>query len=236
MELYHSDKRKVKYEGTQIGFFTDIKYIGNDKKTRKSIYECTCKCGNVTTVPHNHLQSGHTTSCGCYRPQQTHGASGTQLYHIWEAMKQRCLNPSNPSYDNYGGRGITIAKEFVDDFVAFKEYMGDRPTNRSSIERLDVNGNYEPGNIVWAEPHQQATNKRKQSNNKTGYTGVYRLMNRKIPYFVARVELNMFSKSKYLNIEKYGEELAYELAVKYRDKFVLEANEAGAMFTENHGK
>ena len=236
MELYYSDKRKVKYEGTQIGFFTDIKYIGNEKKTRKSIYECTCKCGNVTIVPHNHLQSGHTTSCGCYRPQQTHGESRTDVYSIWDAIKQRCFNPNCKAYPNYGGRGITISEEFANDFLAFKEYIGERPSPTSSVERLDVNGNYERGNIVWAEPTQQAMNRRKQKNNTTGVTGVVFTTNRGIPYYIASVEVGDERKSKYFNVNKYVKEMAFKMATEAREKLVKEANENGAMFTENHGK
>lgn len=238
MELRQSQKRKIKLEGTQIGYFTDIKYIGTNAKSRDVLYECTCKCGNKTIVPHQHLRNGHTKSCGCYKAEhgRTHGDSRTKVYDIWVSMKQRCFNPNCPSYPDYGGRGITMSEEFANDFTKFRDYMGERPTKRSSVERLNVHGNYEPGNIVWAEPTQQAMNKRKQTNNKSGKTGVYRTTNKGIEYFIAKVEVGDTVTSKYINIEKYGEELAFNLACKARDELVKEANSKGAMFTENHGK
>jgi hypothetical protein len=238
MELRQSQKRKIKLEGTQIGYFTDIKYIGTNVKNRAVLYECTCKCGNKTVVTHQHLNNGHTKSCGCYNEERkrTHGQSHSQLYEIWTAMKQRCFNPNCPSYSDYGGRGITMSEEFANDFTKFRDYMGERPTKRSSVERLNVHGNYEPGNIVWAEPTQQAMNKRKQTNNTSGKTGVHRTVNRGVEYFVATVQVRGKIVNKYLNIEKYGEELAFSLACKARDNLVKEANSKGAMFTENHGK
>jgi len=82
-------------------------------------------------------------------------------YDCWQGMKQRCLNPNSSSYASYGGRGISIHPTWVDDFDAFLAYVGKAPdTPRASLDRIDVNGNYEPNNVRWATPKQQSNNRR----------------------------------------------------------------------------
>lgn len=235
LELYMAPNRRVKLEGQTFGRFIDVKYIGTIVGG-KTMYECTCECGNKKIVQHGNLLSGHTTSCGCYKPQTTHGESKTSLHSVWLSIKQRCFNPNANGYKNYGGRGITMSDEFASDFAAFKAYMGEKPTRKSSIERIDVNGNYERGNIVWAEPMQQAMNKRKRNDNSTGVTGVYRQTKGNSDYFIAFIGGVGERRTKCFNISHLGEEQAFELAVKYRQKLVEEFNSKGAMFTENHGK
>lgn len=78
-------------------------------------------------------------------------------------MKGRCYNPNNGSYRHYGGRGITVFDEWRSDFKAFLACMGPKPSRRHSIDRIDVDGNHEPGNVRWATPRQQAMNRRKKS-------------------------------------------------------------------------
>lgn len=92
----------------------------------------------------------------------THGMSESVEYRAWGLMKNRCLNPNDERYHQYGGRGITVCKEWISSFVAFFAYMGKRPDNHS-LDRIDANGNYEPGNCRWATPTEQSRNR---TNNK----------------------------------------------------------------------
>jgi hypothetical protein len=81
-------------------------------------------------------------------------------YRCWAMMKQRCLNPNYPDYFSYGGRGITIYPEWIDNYFAFYDYIGPRPSLNHTIDRIDVDGNYEPGNVRWATKSEQQRNKR----------------------------------------------------------------------------
>ena len=96
-------------------------------------WDCICDCGNLITVPAMHLKSGHTQSCGCYRIDQVvksitkHGKAGSKVYNTWCSIKERCCNPNNKAYENYGGAGITVHEIFMDDFQAFYTEIGDPP-------------------------------------------------------------------------------------------------------------
>lgn len=124
-------------------------------------WRCRCECGEECNVYGYALRNGHTKSCGCYNHDviTTHGRTKDYTYKTWDSMKQRCNNANAPDYPSYGGRGIRICPRWDNSFEAFVEDMGDRPRGMS-IERLDVNGNYEPGNCIWATIQQQADNKR----------------------------------------------------------------------------
>jgi hypothetical protein len=89
-----------------------------------------------------------------------HGMGGTPTYNSWKKMVQRCTHPNNPDYKNYGGRGITVCERWLEDPRNFLEDMGERPPGKYSLERVDVNGNYEPGNCVWLEHRFQVYNRR----------------------------------------------------------------------------
>lgn len=138
-------------------------------ETRKgqSIWNCLCDCGNVTQVSAGHLKSNHTTSCGCYCKEQTkqalttHGLTGARLHRIWFAMKARCYNRNLPAYKNYGERGIKVCDEWLNDFSAFYQWaMSNGYNDNLSIDRIDVNRDYEPDNCRWATRKEQSLNKR----------------------------------------------------------------------------
>lgn len=119
---------------------------------------CRCECGQTVAACGSQLRRSVKTSCGCSRFK--HGqANQTPEYHAWEGMKQRCLNPSNAGYERYGGRGITVCDRWME-FGNFYVDMGSRPGPEYSIDRINVYGNYEPGNCRWATPLEQQRNTR----------------------------------------------------------------------------
>ena len=142
-------------------------------------WECACDCGSISTVRGSLLLRGETQSCGCLGKQRlgefnlSHGNTVSQKptpeYRAWQNMKTRCLNPKNRSYHCYGGRGITVCERWIDSFENFLEDMGERPEG-TTLDRISVNGNYEPGNTRWATKLEQANNKR--TNVFVTYQGV----------------------------------------------------------------
>lgn len=151
--------------------------VVKDSKRRDSsgniYWDCLCECGGTTQTTRYHLKNGNTTSCGCYFVERItkHGKSGTRTYMSWAYMKNRCLSKNNTEYKNYGGRGITVCDEWLD-FENFYKDMGDQPTTKHEIDRIDVNGNYEPSNCRWVTKSLNIHNKRKSNGCTSKYKGV----------------------------------------------------------------
>lgn len=147
--------------GTKFGKLTvlNIDHKGTD---RRYYYHCLCDCGNECVVRSNALTTGNTKSCGCLikdSRNKKHGLKNTRLYRIWSGMKNRCKDHNNPSFIRYGGKGVTICKEW-EDFIVFYDWsMNNGYSDNLSIDRIDVNGNYEPQNCRWATPKEQSDNK-----------------------------------------------------------------------------
>lgn len=167
--------------GQKFGRLTVIERANNSKDGRTR-WKCVCECGSgkevvVTGVD---LRNGHSKSCGCIqkeiasitvKPHYTHGKSNSRIYRIWRNMKSRCYCKKNAIYKYYGERGITVCDEWVDDFKSFYYWaMQNGYADELSIDRKDVNGNYEPNNCRWATKKEQANNTR--NNRIITYKGV----------------------------------------------------------------
>lgn len=162
--------------GQKFGRLTVVEISG--RQNGHIMWKCVCKCGNIITVKGVHLRSGHTKSCGCYKSETaiqvhtTHGMSKKNIYSTWNGIIQRCENPNNRGFLDYGGRGITMCERWRDSFEAFYEDVSKLPhfrENGYSLNRIDNNGNYEPNNVEWTDDITQANNKR--NNRLITYNG-----------------------------------------------------------------
>lgn len=141
----------------------------------KRTWVCACDCGGSSVAAGGNLRTGNTESCGCRKREagktanRSHGGSSDPEYAVWSSMIARCTRETDPSFGDYGGRGISVCPQWRDDYAAFILDMGRRPGLGFSIERIDNDGNYEPGNVKWATDVEQARNTRR--NRIVEYNG-----------------------------------------------------------------
>lgn len=169
---------KLDLRGQRFGRLKVIKDTGQ-KQGGSYMWRCKCDCGITVDVVVKSLRNGNTTSCGCQRREScanrllTHGCEGTRLYVVWTLIKNRCYNTAAPNYHRYGGRGITMHRQWRKDFISFAEYVMGLPKSPSrkfllspahgkrgklSIDRTNNDKGYRPGNLRWATQKEQVRN------------------------------------------------------------------------------
>lgn len=138
------------------------------KKNNRTYVHCVCECGNYKDIRLSRLKSGETKSCGCLRKDISRGKgkkkpySNTKLFYTYHGIKTRCYNTKSTSYKYYGAKGIKMCDEWLNDFKTFQEWAynnGYQENKGLSIDRIDVNGNYEPKNCRWVDNTTQANNR-----------------------------------------------------------------------------
>ncbi len=173
-------KRVIDETGKRYGRLSVLEYVGNNKNGA-ALFKCKCDCGKEITVTGAKLRNGTTKSCGCYCKDKArerllifnksdkyvqpthfiHGGKRSRLYRTWCNMKSRCSNPHRDHYDCYGGRGITVCDEWINDFAAFRAWALDNGySDDKTIDRIDVSKGYSPDNCRWSAQKEQCRNRR----------------------------------------------------------------------------
>lgn len=152
-------------EGNRYGRVLVVSYAGLNKD-HIATYLCRCECGKEWVTSGVRIRQGRVNSCGCKRTEhfithgQCRGISYAPEYNIWRSMLARCKNPNLECYANYGGRGITVCDRWQESFEDFIADVGSRPSPLHTLDRIDNNAGYEPGNVRWATQDEQNRNKR----------------------------------------------------------------------------
>ena len=169
-------RKNIDLMGQRFNNLLVIKEVDRNKYGTRQ-WLCRCDCGNYIIETSNHITTGHTKSCGCYKIKfakqifTKHGKKHTRLYNIWCGIKQRCYDVNSNNYKRYGARGIVVCDEWKNDFMSFYNWaMNNGYQDDLSIDRMDNNGNYEPCNCRWATIETQSNNKR--SNHVVIYNGI----------------------------------------------------------------
>lgn len=152
--------KKIDLTGRRFGKLT-VLAEHPERNGKEIMWVCKCDCGNTKIIAGHNLRSGGSTTCGC--STRKHGMRNTRLWSIWDGMRKRCYNPSHPYYFIYGGRGITICEEWLQDHAKFFEWaLANGYQDDLTIDRIDFNGNYCPDNCRFVDVVTQLNNR---SNN-----------------------------------------------------------------------
>ena len=175
MEVYHSVWLDATETGRRFGKWTALGHAFQIRELPSRKYRvlhvCECDCGAINLVARDNLRAGRSSCCKSCSLKRftTHGMSKLPEYRVYSGMIGRCRNPQCPGFSGYGGRGITVCQRWLDSFANFFDDMGPRPTPKHEIDRIDNDGNYEPGNCRWVTRLVNSRNTRQ--NQYVEYSG-----------------------------------------------------------------
>ena len=219
---------RIEYKANDIvGSCVYLHDVPTTDNCRRALF--ICRCGNKFEARLSHVKGSKIVSCSCYKNKNTgnrarrHGLTNHYLYNTWCDIKKRCFVPGSTNYWNYGARGIAVHGLWRNDFKAFFDYVTKLPhydidkigkgKGLLTLDRIDNDGNYEPGNLRWANYHTQSLNSRMKSNNTSGYTGVsYNLRSKK---WVSNIRVN----GKLIHLGYHTRQLS---AVQARNQYIIE--------------
>ena len=253
-------KRTIKLEGTSFNKLSILEYIGSCPDRKFAYYKCCCNVCGKEFISSNASLRGNKYSEGCKNcvsrvnglKCRIHGfPKNHKTYKSWCKIKERCYNPNDFSYCDYGALGIGMDSEFKDNFLAFYNEVGEPPENAQcwSVDRIDNTKGYVKGNLRWANTFQQARNKSKSISNTSGVCGVqwynqeYTLRNGEIKYALQVVTTwsevtngQQKQRNKKFSVRKLGLLPAFAAACAYRELKIKELNKLGYGYSDNHGK
>lgn len=210
--------RKIPMKVTDYNSFVG-KTINNyrilENESADNVYKVECvDCKTIKRLDRYKLVHDRYGKCQC---MIFHNMAKTDLYNRWKGMKNRCLNPNAVAYKDYGARGIKVCEEWKNDFTQFYEDMGEPPTPKHQLDRIDNNGNYEKNNCRWVLPLGNVNNQRDKTNNKTGYSNVYARNN--------KYETGFEFNKQYHHVGTFDNaEQAYEACKKAKEEFLKTVN------------
>lgn len=201
----------------------EVEPLKNKQNKNVRIMKCVCECGKVGFPRLSDLKSGKSTRCKDKIHKISHGMSYSKEYSAWSHMKNRCNDPNNSQYCDYGGRGIKVCQEWLNSFETFYKDMG-KCTENKSLERKDNSKGYNKENCEWADKSRQQYNQRKKKTNTSGRTGVGIDRRKRFKKFYARIEVNGVVYSKgYFNTFEEALAAVEQLELEYRG-FIRKSN------------
>ena len=238
---------KLDLTDQRFGMWTAKSHAFTKQSNGMSYWSCVCDCGNIKEIALGSLRSGQSKSCGCSShlpgtdsPNFRHGKSRTKVHKVWSHIKDRCHNENCHSYPSYGAKGIRMEQDLFNNFEIFYQEVGEPPSAKHSIDRIDYTIGYVKGNMRWATTHQQARNKGKTKSNTSGVNGVQFAFTGKSnhsTYVIATwYDLDGRARNKKFNCKKLGLLPAFKAAFEYRKAKIAELNANGADYAFNHGQ
>lgn len=236
--------KKLEIAGEKFGRLTAIEPVGVDH-IGAWLWRFKCDCGKEVITRGTAAKSGGTTFCGCYHKEKItkHGKTKSKEYSSWQSIKDRCLDEKCKDFYRYGAVGIVLFDGWINDFQSFLDDIGPYPIdgNKYTVDRIDNSRGYEPGNIRWATPSEQARNRSLSPKNNTGHNGVieytWTVNGKDYVYICASICVEVGKQvKKNFSLQQMSREEAIEKAVAWREEKEKEAGDIGNPYSDSCNK